>query len=135
MKKLPDYIPRTMTPAIALGLPKSKSDVIPDYWYNWANDVFIAVSSVFNVDVIELMEGKRGGRNITEGRQTVALVLRKYYRIQSYPKIARLMRLDHSTVIHSVKQIEALMDAYPEKKERTAQVITELLTQKRPDKL
>lgn len=78
----------------------------------------------FNVDEDFLMKDERT-RTRVQMRQMVYKALRKHCMI-SFQQIGKLFKKDHTTIIHGIRKLNALMDVYPELLEEYDNLINHL---------
>jgi len=85
----------------------------PDFVPTWAitvAEIQRRVCARFDLEPLELLSHRRGA---TARPRQIAMYLAKTLTPRSYPEIGRLLRRDHSTVMHGVRRIEALRASDP----------------------
>ena len=85
---------------VGLNMPKEKRTVLCDTIIN----ICKIVSEVIDVPAEKILDRNRT-MHFVQARQIVYKILRKHYKI-SYPSIGKLVKRDHSTIIHSIEMHE-----------------------------
>ncbi len=75
-------------------------------------EILKAVAKTYGISIDDL-KGRRRTKDMAEARQLTAYFLRKINDL-SYPAIGRILRKDHTTVIHSYNKISHVIEIKPE---------------------
>lgn len=80
----------------------------PMNWENYTLRVFDLVCGSYDITRTQLQSGNRS-RKFTEARQVLCYILRRHNKKITLKQLSRLINRHHASVIHSIRQAEALM--------------------------
>ena len=84
-------------------------------------NIIETVSGFFDIPVSEI-KGRRRKAQVVEARH-VAMWAARHATEFTYPRIARQFRLDHTTIMHGIKNIDTRRKTDPEFREKTDKVL------------
>lgn len=86
------------------------------------NEIIAIGAAHEGVSVHEIM-GPRRTREVVQARWRVIWAVRHFRPDLSYPATGRIFGLDHSSIIHAINSLEALMRANPEERASTDSIL------------